>query len=82
MHLTFVLHSASQYDCASVTKSEDMGFACAEVEVCGYGYGDAASVCIRKGQYLYAGDFVLCTERVYTVKFQPATVYSINQYKH
>lgn len=77
MHLTFVLPSASQYECASVTRNEDMGFACAEIEVCGYRYGDAASVCICKGQYLYEGDFVLCIERVYALKFQYKSIQTL-----
>lgn len=50
----------------SVIKNGGMGFACAEVEVCGYSYGDTVSIC--KLRCWYEGDFVLHAEHVDAVE--------------
>lgn len=64
--LTCVLHSTAHTIYVSAIKNGGMGFACAEMEVCGYSYGDTVSTC--KLRCWYEGDFVLHAEHVDAVE--------------
>lgn len=63
---TCVLPSTGHTIYVGVTKNGGMQFAGAEMEVCGYSYGDAVS--ISKLRCWYEGDFVLHAEHVDAVE--------------
>lgn len=79
-HLPCVLRSTGHTISISVIKNKVMGFVCAAMEVCGYSYGDIVS--IYKLRCWNEGDFVFFLNMAMTLKFQPVTVVSINQYKY
>jgi len=63
--LTCMLHSTGHTIYVSVIKNRGVGFACSEVEVCGYSYGDTVSICKQRW---YEGRFGLHAEHVDVVE--------------